>query len=133
MKLGTEIILIFILVALLSSCRKDDVPEAPVISPDDTIDEVVSFMNTLPKSLRHNPFFIAETAKFYQKHNQSEHAAAIVKKSLSKQMNEHLLFLFGDIGANESQLKFAESLLNKHPHSPALLLCCGKLCLQLEL
>ena len=61
MKLGTEIILIFILVALLSSCKKDDVPEAPVISPDDTIDEVVSFKfdetsdtNTLESNTNNN-------------------------------------------------------------------------------
>lgn len=96
-------------------------------------DEVVTFINALPKSLRANPFFVVEKAKFYQKHDQPEVAATLIRKSLSKQMNEKLINLFGDISTNENQLKFAENLLTKYPHSAALFLCCGKLCLQLEL
>lgn len=96
-------------------------------------DEVVEFKSNLPKSLRNNPFFVAESAKFYQKHNQPEKAATIIQKSLSKQMNEKLINLYGDINADENHLKFSESLLAKYPHSAALFLCCGKLCLQLEL
>ena len=96
-------------------------------------DEVLAFMNQMPKSLRTNPAFIAETALFYIKHQQPERAAGVVKKGLSKQLNDQLITLYGDIEATEDNLHFVESLINKHPHSAALFLCCGKLSLQLEL
>ncbi len=96
-------------------------------------DEITAFIDSLPKSLCANPVFIVEKANFYQKHNQPEKAANLIKKSLSKHMSEKLVNLYGDINASESQLKFAESLLSKYPHSAPLFLCCGKLSLQLEL
>ncbi|WP_367606636.1 heme biosynthesis protein HemY [Legionella sp. W05-934-2] len=96
-------------------------------------EDVLDFKNNLPKILRFNPSFIAESAHFYLKHQQPERAAAIVQKGLSKYVNEKLIHLYGDIPATENSLKFAESLLQKNPHSAALLLCCGKICLQLEL
>jgi len=96
-------------------------------------DEVIAFDHALPKSLRMNPLFVAESAKFYKKHHQPEKASALIKKGLSKQMNEKLILLYGDLEANEDRLKFAESLVSKYPHSAPLFLCCGKLCLQLEL
>ncbi len=89
--------------------------------------DLTKMVETLPKSLAHEPSLIAIYAQFLLAEGDSERAETILKHTLRKQYNETLINLYGKIKGGSKQLAFAESLLKKHPRSAELLLCLGRL------
>ena len=61
--------------------------------------------------------------------NKKEQAEAVLRRGLRKHYNAKLITLYGKIHISESQLEFAESLLNKQTNSPELYTCLGQLSL----
>jgi HemY protein len=84
---------------------------------------------SLPKSLVNNPEIVAEYVRFLCKNNEYTQAETILRRCLRKEYNSELINLYGLLALNEQQLIFAESLLKKNPHSAALFLCLGRLCI----
>lgn len=85
------------------------------------------YFSSLPKVLKHDPELIALYCRFLIENQKYPQAESLLRHSLSKQFNEELIMLYGQIKDDVAQLDFAESLLGEHPHSAALLLCLGRL------
>ncbi|KTD14692.1 protoporphyrinogen oxidase [Legionella gratiana] len=96
-------------------------------------DAVNSFFHALPKALASNPDIIAEYTHFLLRNNELTTAKNILYRTLRKNFSSQLIKLYGMLPADENQLTFAESLLKKNPHSAALYLCLGQLCIKLQL
>ena len=88
---------------------------------------------SLPKNLANDPEIIAEYVRFLLKNNDYTHAELILRRSIRKEFSAQLIELYGLMHCNDEQLLFAESLLKKNPHSAALLLCLGRLCMSRHL
>lgn len=88
---------------------------------------LIEFVASLPKNLSHAPELIAEYSRYLLIKNQGEKAESLLKRCLSKQFNETLIDIYGQINCNEAQLGFAESLLKSQQHSSSLYLCLGRL------
>lgn len=96
-------------------------------------DAVTTLFNSLPKQQAHNPEIIAEYIRFLLKNNEQDKAEALLKRCLRKEFSSQLIELYGLLPGDMSQLEFAESLLKKNPHSAALFLCLGRLCIAQQL
>ncbi|WP_115711040.1 heme biosynthesis HemY N-terminal domain-containing protein [Legionella sainthelensi] len=94
---------------------------------------VNSFFQSIPKTLVHNPEIIAEYTRFLLKNNEFTSAKKLLCHTLRKDFNSQLIELYAMLPADEHQLTFAESLLKRTPHSAALYLCLGQLCIKLQL
>lgn len=94
---------------------------------------VNSFFQSIPKTLVHNPEIIAEYTRFLLKNNEFTSAKNLLCHTLRKDFNSQLIELYAMLPADEHQLTFAESLLKRTPHSAALYLCLGQLCIKLQL
>ncbi|ARB92450.1 heme biosynthesis HemY N-terminal domain-containing protein [Legionella longbeachae] len=94
---------------------------------------VNSFFQSIPKTIVNNPEVIAEYTRFLLKNNEFTTAKNLVYRTLRKDFNPRLIELYAMLPADEHQLTFAESLLKKKPHSAALYLCLGQLCIKLQL
>ncbi|QEY50314.1 heme biosynthesis protein HemY [Legionella longbeachae] len=94
---------------------------------------VNSFFQSIPKTIVNNPEVIAEYTRFLLKNNEFTTAKNLVYRTLRKDFNPRLIELYAMLPADEHQLTFAESLLKKNPHSAALYLCLGQLCIKLQL
>ena len=88
---------------------------------------LVEFIDTLPKNLIHDPALMAEYGRYLLRNNQDAKAEALLRRCLSKEFNEQLIGIYGQIKSNDSQLGFAESFMKSQPHSAALFLCLGRL------
>lgn len=80
-----------------------------------------------PKTLTYNPEIIAVYSQYLLQQKKLSEAETLLRRTLVKQFNEELITLYGLIKADDAKLSFAETLLKDHPHSPALLLCLGRL------
>ena len=89
---------------------------------------LIDFIGALPKNLTHDPELMAEYSRYLLNKNQGAKAEALLSRCLSKQFNEQLIDIYGQINCNDAQLGFAESLLKSQAHSAALYLCLGRLC-----
>lgn len=96
-------------------------------------DAVSALFDSLPKQLRNNPELVAEYIRFLLKNNEQTKAEALLRHCLRKEFSSQLIELYGLLPGNMNQLDFAESLLKKNPHSAALFLCLGRLCLSQQL
>jgi len=83
------------------------------------------FIKALPKNLKNNPKLMAEYCQYLIIKKNTNEAEDILHRILTKQFDEDLIKIYGQINSNEKQLNFAESLLKTNPHSAALLLCLG--------
>ncbi len=88
---------------------------------------LIDFMASLPKNLINNPELMTEYGRYLLNKKQDVKAEKIVRRCLSKEFNEQLIDIYGQINSNDTQLSFAESLLKSKPHSAALFLCLGRL------
>ncbi|MDI9819562.1 MULTISPECIES: heme biosynthesis protein HemY [unclassified Legionella] len=92
-----------------------------------------TLVSNLPKSLAHDPELMAVYCRFLLARKEDVQAESILRYCLRKQFNEQLIELYGQVKIDEKPLAFAESLTKKHPHSAALYLCLGRLCLYNQL
>lgn len=106
----------------LSDLTKQNQPEA-----------VNSLFNSLPKSLAMDPDIVAEYVRFLFKNHDYDTAKDLLRRSLRKDFQPQLIALYSALPGGESQLDFAEGLLKKTPHSAALYLCLGQLCINQQL
>lgn len=90
-------------------------------------DAVSKLFHSLPKPLNSNPEIVAEYVHFLIRQNDFTAAEQLLRQSLRKEFNADLIELYG-ILPQENQLSFAESLVKKNPHSAALFLCLGRIC-----
>ena len=88
---------------------------------------LLGFINALPKQLSFDPQLMTEYSRYLLINHQDAEAEALVRRCLRKQYDDQLIELYGQINSNETQLKFAESLLKEQAHSAALFLCLGRL------
>ena len=92
-------------------------------------DKLNEMMSNLPKPLRQDNDLLAAYCEFLINTNKKEQAEAVLRRGLRKHYNAKLITLYGKIHISESQLEFAESLLNKQTNSPELYTCLGQLSL----
>ncbi|KGP62376.1 protoporphyrinogen oxidase [Legionella norrlandica] len=92
-------------------------------------ESVTKLFLSLPKSLTTNPEIIAEYTLFLIKNQEYEQAEHHLRRCLRKEFNNKLIELYSLLPCEENQLLFVESLLKKNPHSSALNLCLGRICL----
>lgn len=83
---------------------------------------------TLPKFLKNEPNLLAEYCRFLIAKKDFRQAEVLLRTGLNKQFNEKLIELYGLIQSDYARLNFAESFLKTNPHSAALNLCLGRLC-----
>lgn len=96
--------------------------------------EVVSiFFHSLPKLLATAPNLVAEYVRFLLKINDYTQANNLLRHCLRKEFHPQLIELYSLLPSDDKQLAFAETLLKKNPHSAALYLCLGQLCMQQQL
>lgn len=89
--------------------------------------KLLTFVSHLPKHLLNNPELMTTYCQYLLNNNEASQAELVLRRCLRKVFNEQLIQLYGQINSNDAQLTFAESWLTAHPHSPALLLCLGRL------
>lgn len=94
---------------------------------------VTDFFQALPKALAKNPQLVAEYVDFLLKHQDFKQAESLLIPCLRKKVDPELIALYGLLPKELIQLDFAESLLQKNPHSTPLLLCLGKMCIRHQL
>lgn len=90
---------------------------------------ITDLFNSLPKPLATNPEIVGEYIRFLFKNHDYAKAETLLRNCLRKEFNPQLIELYGLLLCDENQLAFAESLLKKNPHSAALFLCLGRLCI----
>ena len=90
---------------------------------------ITTLFHALPKSLVNDPQIIAEYVRFLLRSNDIISAESLLRRGLRKEFNAELVELFGLLPGDEDQLAFAETLVKKNPHSAALYLCLGRLCI----
>lgn len=89
---------------------------------------LLKFVEQLPSELYYNPELNHLYCNFLITQNLDDMAEKKLKACLKKGFNELLIDLYGKCDSDKNvQLKFAEGLLKKHPHSAALFLCLGRL------
>ncbi len=88
---------------------------------------LASFISALPKNLIHDAELITEYSRYLLTQHSDTEAESLLRRCLRKQYNEQLIDIYGQVNSNNTQLKFAESLLKDQPHSAALFLCLGRL------
>lgn len=91
-------------------------------------DILVNFIASLPKQLINDPEIVEAYSRYLLSRDDHITAEALLRRCLSKQYNDQLIMIYGQINGNNRQLTFAESLLKTEPRSPSLLLCLGSLC-----
>ncbi len=136
------------LIAILPDLRKNQVISEQVfeqlqqnaylqaiidLSKQNQSEAVTTFFDSLPKHLANNPEIVAEYIRFLFKNHDYNKAEAILRRCLRKEFNPQLIELYGLLLCDTNQLAFAESLLKKNPHSAALFLCLGRLCITQQL
>lgn len=88
---------------------------------------LIDLINRLPKNLTHDAELMSEYSRYLLSQHHDQEAESLLHRCLRKQYSEKLIEIYGQISSNDAQLKFAESLLNEHPHSAILFLCLGRL------
>lgn len=92
-------------------------------------ESITNLYHSLPKSLVNNAKIVAEYTRFLIKNQEYEEAEYNLRRCLRKEFDNKLIELYSLLPCEENQLLFAESLLKKNPHSAALYLCLGRICL----
>ena len=91
------------------------------------------FYQSLPKNIKGNRLILAEYIRFLIDQRELTQAEQLLRNSLKKDFHPELIKLYGLLPGDEKKLHFVESLLKKYPDSADLLVCLGKLCLNLQL
>ncbi len=96
---------------------------------------LISFWENSPKSIQSDPTYIAQYAKLLIEKSALSEAETLLRATLKKNWNSHLVHLYGlAIGSGaKKQLAFIESVLPEHFDDPILLLTAGRLCLNNQL
>jgi HemY protein len=87
------------------------------------------WFTTLPKALKNEPNLMAVYCRFLLDKKEFRQAESLLRSFLKKQWNEKMIELYGMIKSDDARLNFAESFLKTNPHSAALNLCLGRLCI----
>lgn len=103
------------------------------LAKQNQLEAVKTLFKSLPKTLATNSDIIAEYTRFLLKNNEVDTAKDLVRRCLKKQFDPQLIKLYSSLPSSESQLDFAEALLKKNPHSAALYLSLGQLCINQQL
>ncbi len=91
--------------------------------------------NTLPKSMQLDLSLVSLYTHHLINNGRGEQASDIIEQTMKKDWLPSLTKNYGlanDENATK-RLKIAEAWLKKHPQEPALLLCLGRICMQLKL
>lgn len=99
----------------------------------DQAQALIDFVAALPKNLMNDVELMSAYCRYLLSHFNDAQAELLLRRCLRKEFNEQLIELYGQTKGNDTQLSFAETLLKSQPHSPALLLCLGRLSLQQNL
>lgn len=99
------------------------------------IKALMAFWQQSPRTIQTDPIIVGEYAKLLTQQSATTEAEAILRATLKKTYNQHLVLLYGlTIGpSSKKQLAFVESLLPEHFKDPILLLTLGRLCLKNQL
>jgi HemY protein len=89
---------------------------------------ISKFFTELPKHLRLDAQLVAAYSRYLIQQNQQLEAETLLRRALSKQFNDELIDLYGQLSHKNEQLAFAESLLKEHANSAALCLGLARLC-----
>lgn len=92
-------------------------------------DKMRSFFELLPKKIRFLPEVTESYVGFLLHKNDIDSAEAVLKRSFKYSYSENMVFLFGKLPVSSDRVHFAEQLLRKNSHSPALLNVLGRFCL----
>lgn len=96
-------------------------------------DGITKLYQTLPKTLVNDTAITAEYTRFLIRNRDYDQAEYHLRRCLRKELDNRLIELYSLLPCEENQLLFAESLLKKNPHSAALHLCLGRMCLSRHL
>lgn len=88
----------------------------------------------VPSELKKNSELLVRYVKFLLRSDEKAEARTVIVKALKTQWNESLVESFGKLITTdpEAQLKIAKSWLEKHPDNASILLCIGRLYVQLS-
>jgi len=91
---------------------------------------ITNIWKHLPRYLQKNPSLVAIYSEYLLANNQLEDAETILKMTLRKILDEHLLELYAALPGSQpiKQLMRAEKWLQDNTENAALLLCLGRLC-----
>jgi len=94
---------------------------------------LTTLFNSMPRKLTSDPDIVSEYIRFLFKKEDYATAKDLLRRCLRKEFNPQLIELYASLPCDENQLLFAETLLKKNPHSAALYLCLGQLCIKQQL
>lgn len=96
-------------------------------------DKVQQFVELLPKKMRSLPEVIESYTEFLLRKGDVDAADKALKQAFKYAYSENMVHLLGKLPSTSEQVHFAEQLLRKNSHSPALLSMLGRLCLEEKL
>lgn len=107
------------------------------LGKDIGVDEahLVRVWRYIPKTLRNDHRLVTCYAHLLLSLDAVERAEIIVRQTLNKQWNPHLIALYGRIAITDikAQLHAGEAWLQRHPHDADLLLALGQICMRAQL
>lgn len=89
----------------------------------------------VPKNLQKSQLLVLDYSRYLHQRDQDGIAEPLLRKSLSRQWNEEVVALYGELEGEQAdkQLSAAETLLSDHPRNGTLLLTLGRLSLRAKL
>lgn len=108
---------------IITACKKNNLPLFE------------NHWKILPKQFSHDPAFVDYYVKILLLNSRKEEALSLIKNTLKKEWNEHLIKIYGSIESDDiqRQLNIAESFFKTHPDDPMLLLTLARLCIKDQL
>lgn len=97
--------------------------------PSGSVGTLQKAWNTVPKSLRRHPAFVAVYARHLIQQNEMNSAEPLLRAAIEQEWDETLVELYGLVRSDRpnEQLETAETWLGLHPENPKLLLTLGRL------
>lgn len=101
----------------------------------ENIEHIKALWDGIPNKLRKDINLLKHYIKGLIKHSDHDEAETLIRKTLKKNWDEHLVYLYGLIATTPAnkRLKIAEDWLKSHPNDPNLLLTLGRICMQNQL
>lgn len=96
-------------------------------------EKVQQFVDLLPKKMRFLPEVITTYTEFLLRKDDVNAADRVLKQAFKYTYSENMVHLLGKLPVSSDRVHFAEQLLRKNSHSPALLSILGRFCLEEKL
>lgn len=101
----------------------------------ETVAELYKCWQTIPKASQSKANLVYLFSKSLLDKNEHSHAESILRQTLKTSWDDRLIALYGKTRSHDlnKQLKLAESMIKHHKENPALYLCLGRICINLQL